>query len=183
MNKFKALGFALVFGASSATLQASDFSYSYIDLGFGVTINENTDNSGEFKTISGSFQTATGPFIAFESTGYEDEADSNGEGGYNIDLTAVGVGTFFPTGAQTDLYTVLQLVSVDLGETGDESGFRVSAGFRSAFGGNLELDAKVKYEDVYEESDTSFGISARYYLAPSIALSAQPTFETIQLSQ
>ncbi|TBR44836.1 hypothetical protein CBF23_002050 [Marinomonas agarivorans] len=165
MNKFKTLGLAIAVSAASTALHASDFSYNYIDLGFGITDDENSSSNGEYRTFAGSFVTPMGPFIAFESTSYEEE------GQYNVDLTAVGVGAFTATGSQTDIFGTLQLVNADLGTSGDESGFRVSIGARTALGSHVELDGKVKYEDVYEDSDTSIAIALRYYATPGLAAS------------
>lgn len=163
MNKLKVLGVAVVFGALSTTLQASGFSYNYLDVGFGITDNVDNDSTGEFKTMSGAFQTQSGPFVAFESTGYEED------GQYNVDLTALGVGAFTATGGSTDFYGTLQLVNADFGTGSDQSGYRVSMGFRSAFGSHVELDAKVKFEEVYDESDTSVYLAARFYATPTLA--------------
>lgn len=163
MNKLKVLGLTMAVGVASTGLQASDFSYSYIDLGFGITDDENSSSNGEFRTMNGSFLTPMGPFIAFESTSYEEDGE------YNVDLTAVGVGAFTATGSQTDIYGTLQLVNADLGGGEDESGFRVSIGARTALNSHVEVDGKVKYEDVYDDSDTSIVIAARYYATPNLA--------------
>jgi len=164
MNKIKVLGLALALGVSSLSLHASDFGYSFVQLGFGITDDENSTSNGEYSGVTGSFQTQNGVLVLFESTRFEES------GQYDFDFTAIGAGIYTATGSQTDLYGGLQLVNADLGAENDESGFRVSIGIRTALTSHIELDGSVKHEDVYDnDSDTGYGLALRYYATPNVA--------------
>lgn len=142
----------------SMTAQADTF--TYIDYGFGSIDPDYSVSDDDYASLSGAFETSSGPFIAFESTEYG-----------SLDVMAVGAGAYTPIGSQSNLFGVLQYVKVDLGRT-DETGFRLTVGVRSTLSDRVELEGKIKHDDVFSETDTSFAAAVRYYVTPNFSVAA-----------
>lgn len=159
----------LVAAAVSLPIAAQADTFTYIDYGFGSIDPDNSNpNNDDYTSLSGAFETSGGPFVAFESTEY---------GG--TDVMAVGAGVFTPAGSQSTLYGALQFVKVDFGRT-DETGFRVTLGIRSTLTDRVELEGKVKYDDVFSDTDTSFAAALRYYATRNFSIAAN--YDTAEIA-
>jgi hypothetical protein len=144
--------------ALSAGAQAGPF--DYIDYGFGKIDPDSSSSSDDYSSLSGAFQTSAGPFIALETTEY-------GE----LDVLAIGAGVYAPVGGQSNVFGMLQYIKADYGNN-DETGFRISAGVRTTLTNRVELEGKIKHDDVYSQTDTSFAAALRYYVTPNFSVAA-----------
>ncbi|GAA0234062.1 hypothetical protein [Marinomonas primoryensis] len=145
--------------AFSFSAQAATF--TYIDYGFGTIDPDNSTSSDDFSFLSGAFELSNGAFIAAESTEYG-----------NLDVTAIGAGVYTPVGRASSLFGTLQFVQADWGNNNDETGYRFTAGLRSSLADRLEIEGKVKYDDVYTETDSSFAVALRYYVTKNFSIGA-----------
>ncbi|MBJ7539311.1 hypothetical protein [Marinomonas transparens] len=170
MKYFTSVKFATLLALSTST-HASD--YTYIDYALGATDPESTSASGEYSSLSGSFEMQNRAFIAFQSNNYEDDRR------YDIDITALGIGAYVDSGIRTDLYGLVQLVKTDLGNH-EDTGFRITIGLRSSISSNIELAVKIKHEDVYRDTSKSYAAELRYYLTPDF--SAGASYETADIN-
>ncbi|NLQ17878.1 hypothetical protein HGG82_09585 [Marinomonas sp. M1K-6] len=164
----KILFSSLVASAFTLSMTAQADTFTYLDYGFGSIDPDYTVSDDDYSSLSGAFETSSGPFIAFESTEYG-----------STDVMAIGAGAYTPVGSQASLFGVLQYVKVDLGRT-DETGFRVSLGLRSTLSDRVELEGKVKYDDVFAETDTSFAAALRYYVSKNFSIAAN--YDTAELA-
>ncbi|MFT4575018.1 hypothetical protein [Marinomonas primoryensis] len=145
--------------AFSFSVQASTF--TYIDYGFGTIDPDNSTSSDDFSSLSGAFELSNGVFIAAESTEYG-----------NLDVTAIGAGVYTPVGRASSLFGALQFVQADWGNNNDETGYRFTAGLRSSLADRLEVEGKIKYDDIYTETDSSVALALRYYVTKNFSIGA-----------
>jgi hypothetical protein len=160
MKKVLLASLAATACALSMGVQASTF--TYIDYGLGTIDPDNSTSSDDFSSLSGAFELPNGVFIAAEATEYG-----------NLDVTAVGAGVYTPVGRASSLFGVLQFIQADWGNNNDdETGYRFTAGLRSSLADRLEFEGKVKYDDVYTETDSSFAVALRYYVTKNFSIGA-----------
>lgn len=167
MQKILMLSAATLVSLSSFTAEAAGTNiFSYVDLGYGVTSPENGSN-GDYTSLSGSFQFNASNFVTLESTRFKNA------GHYDIDVRGVGVGAFAPIGQYTNIFGSAKLIQTDYNNSsGDDSGYRLTAGLRSTITPRLELEGKMKYEDVYKKTSTKFAAALRFYVNPNFSLAA-----------
>ena len=169
MKKILLAGLAVTTLALSTGAQAATF--TYIDYGFGKIDPDNSNPSDDgYSSLSGAFELSNGPFIAAESTEYG-----------SLDVTAIGAGIYAPVGRASSLFGMLQLVKADWGNNNDETGYRFTAGLRSSLADRLEFEGKIKYDDVYRETDSSFALGLRYYMTKNFSIGAN--YDVAQFSQ
>ena len=165
MKKFKIAGLALALGLTT-NLYASDFSYNYVDLALGKA--ESTDinsSTGDYSSFSGGFVFQESLYFTVESTTYEYD---------NVDAETFqfGVGAYTATSlSNTDMYGTVRIANSEIGSV-DESGFQIDGGIRSALTTHIELDAKLKYHDVFDDSGMGYQATVRFYPAPQISFGA-----------
>ncbi|MCW4629805.1 MULTISPECIES: hypothetical protein [Marinomonas] len=144
----------------SMTAQADTF--TYIDYGFGSIDPDYTVANDDFSSLSGAFEFGKGAFIAAESTEYG-----------SIDLMAIGAGVYTPIGGASSLFGILQFVDIDWNNNSDdETGYRFTAGLRSSIADRLEVEGKLKYDDVFSETDSSFALGLRFYVTRNFSIAA-----------
>lgn len=167
MKPLHALSFVTLLAGSQACFASGD--YTYLDYAIGITKPAYTSATGKYSAISGSFGLQSKAFVAFDVQSYDDSRR------YNYDVTGIGIGAYTGIGIVTDLYGLAQVVRADLGNNND-SGYRLTVGVRTITLGNIELNAKIKHEDIYDKTNDSFAIGARYYFTPMFSLGA--SYET-----
>lgn len=140
--------------------------FTFIEYSKGTVDVDSSDD--EYTSLSGAFETSGGPYVAFESTEYG-----------SLDVMAVGAGVYSSVGSQSNLFGQLQYVEVDLGST-EETGFRLTAGLRTTISDRVELEGKVKYDDVFSETDSSFAVAARYYVTKNFSIAAN--YDTAEIA-
>jgi hypothetical protein len=101
----------------------------------------------------------------------------------DVSQLSLGAGYRLSVSDSTDVYGQVTYENLEAGASAqgesaseDDNGFGAEIGLRSMVTESLELGAKVGYLDVADDSDTTFGASAYYYVTNSVAVGA--TYET-----
>lgn len=160
MKKLNALGLSVVLGVMSAGAYADNF--TYVDYGYGVIDPDNISSDGTYSSLSGAVELGSPYFIAVELTNYKDT------GIYDTNITAVGLGAYVPMGTFSTIYGIAQIVDSD--ETSDNYDMRLTAGIRSTISDRVELEGKIKFDDVEDNTDTSYVGTVRYYFTSQLSL-------------
>jgi len=144
----------------SMTAQADTF--TYIDYGVGnIDPDKSNPIDDDYSSLSVAFEVKNGTFVAAESTEYG-----------SLDVIAIGAGIYTPIGRTSSLFGMLQFVEADWGNNNDETGYRFTAGLRSPIANRLEVEGKIKYDDVFTQTDSSFAFALRYYVAENFSVAA-----------
>jgi len=152
---------SLAAAACVLSISAQAATFTYIDYGFGKIDPDYSTSSDDFSSLSGAFELPNRVFVAAESTEYG-----------NLDVTAIGAGVYTPVGRASNLFGTLQFVQADWGNNNDETGYRFAAGLRSSLADRLEIEGKIKYDDVYTDTDSSFAVALRYYVTRNFSIGA-----------
>ncbi|GGN30779.1 MULTISPECIES: hypothetical protein [Marinomonas] len=148
--------------AFTLSMTAHANTFTYLDYGFGSIDPDYTVANDDFSSLSGAFEFGKGAFIAAESTEYG-----------SIDLMAIGAGVYAPVGRASSLFGILQFVDVDWNNNNDDdTGYRLTAGLRSSLADRLEIEGKLKYDDVFSETDSSFALGLRFYITRNFSIAA-----------
>lgn len=109
---------------------------------------------------------------------------SNSDDGVDVDFNWLSAGLGYRTAisASTDFYGLVTYENVEVEASyrgssisDDENGYGLSVGVRSMVSGNIELDGRLGYIDIADESETSFTVGARYYFNNNFSLGANYT--------
>lgn len=138
--------------------QASDVPYSYVDLEY------NSFDEFDGFTFGGSYDFGNNFYVLGELASL-----SADEQGIDVDARTiqVGLGYNYEVSPNTDLIAELSFVNADLESDfgdADDSGYALGFGIRSMISSNVELNGKVQYVDIFEDSDTGFEVGGLYYL-------------------
>jgi opacity protein-like surface antigen len=132
--------------------------------------------------FSGAFSKTVGK--GFYLTGrYRDVSEDISIAGDSIEIEvsqlSLGAGYSLHVTDTTDVYGQLTFENLELGVSGfgesdsdDENGFGAEIGLRTMVTESFELGAKIGYLDVEDESETTFGASAYYYVTDNVAVGA-----------
>lgn len=99
-------------------------------------------------------------------------------GDTDLNETRVGAGWHFGLMDTVDAFGILSYVYEDVSGSGfddTEDGIVGEIGARLFLGEKLELNGEVIWADI-AESDTGFGLGARYYIIPALSLGANGTW-------
>jgi len=158
-----------------ALSNAGDFSYDYLEAGYGRTeidVGEGADDvDGDGLSIAGSLAVAPNWHLFTDLS----TADLD----FDIDATTirVGGGYNYPISERADLIARVSYVSVELdtpvGDL-DEDGFGVGVGLRAEIAPNFELEGAIDYVDLGggSDGDTSVSAEGRYFFTPAFAVGA-----------
>lgn len=96
-----------------------------------------------------------------------------------VSQISAGAGYSLHVTDTTDVYGQVTYENLEVGasafgqsESEDENGFGAEIGVRSMVTESFELGAKIGYLDISDESDTTFGASAYYYVTDAVAVGA-----------
>lgn len=185
--KFKsklAISIAATIAASTSAF-ADDHSqngpkWDLIEVGYVEADIDDFDSSPS--GFSGAFSKSLGK--GFYLTGrYRDVSEDIVAFGQSVELDvsqlSLGAGYSLHVTDTTDVYGQITYENLELGASGaggsdseDENGFGAEIGVRSMLTEKFELGAKIGYLDVADESETTFGASAYYYVTDSLAVGA-----------
>lgn len=151
--------------ALSVHAQAADFSYNFVEAGFGTF---DTDvNGGEIESealgFSGSFELDNNLFVR---VGYstEDVDDYDVEG----TLLGFGIGGFTPISEKTNAYAQFSFLRAEVEAAGfgsdDDTGYGFDVGIRHMLNEKIEVNAAVGVTSLFDETDTGFGFGGRLHL-------------------
>lgn len=156
------LGCLLAMSALQANAQG--INYSYVEAGFSTLEYDvgPVDVDGDGFDLVGSL--AVTDMLFLTATFSDTEFD------FNIDATeaGVGVGGHTPLSEQTDLFGIFALIDAEIGSN-DESGYGFDFGLRHLLNDQVELEGGFGYQDVYDESGTSFTIGGRYHFENAVS--------------
>ena len=157
----KRILFAAVLFAAPGIGAAEDFSYDYLNIGYGVIEFDDFDVDGDGIGIDGSLAIADNYhlFAMYEMGDFDFDVESTA---YNF-----GIGYNTSVSEAVDLVARLsyEYVEVDapLISSVDDNGFGLSAGLRFAATEKLELNGGLEYIDLSDSGDdTGFNAAALY---------------------
>jgi hypothetical protein len=103
--------------------------------------------------------------------------DNIGPVDFNFFELSLGLGYRFAYSDSTDFYGIISYEYIDAEVSSDsafevpnESGTALTVGVRSMYSENLELNANISYIDIVDDSESTLGVGAYYYMADSLAL-------------
>ncbi len=152
--------------AAMASIQAKEFSYTYIEGAY-----ESTDLDGpdaDIFRISGSYNVSPNfNIIGDYATGNVD----NPSGGSDLDFDegSISVAYHAPVAQSTDLTANLKVVNRDTDVAGNDTGYGLGVGVRHMLSDRVEVDANVDFVDVQDVEDTALKLGARYYFNSAIS--------------
>ncbi|HEX4869541.1 MAG TPA: hypothetical protein VFV15_02295 [Moraxellaceae bacterium] len=174
---FKTAALALALGMSGAA-SAADFSYNYVEAGFGEL-----DNDGEALFVNGAFDVAKN--IGLVGGLYIGDVDPN------VDVTGLEFGAQFHQTLKSNLSfnAGLKLLHIEAefdhpvfgSQDLDDTGFIANAGLRFQVQPKIQLEGDLKYSSNDLLDDDGFGaqVAGRFYLdnrfsiAPGLAMDTE----------
>lgn len=167
--KLKSIALATLL-AMGVNVQAADFSYSNLELGFSQVEWDVGPVGIDGDQISLEGNVALGE--TFYLTGGYDTIDYD----YDIDMSmlSLGVGAHASIGEKTDLFGEVALVQADVefdGESADENGNSITVGLRHMATDKLEVFGGVERTDI-DGSSTGFFVGVSYSVNETIDLGA-----------
>ena len=162
--------------ASPAVLAESP-NFNYVSAGY---LNGDIDgDDADGWTLDGSTLLGENFFLSgqYQTVGNSDD-------GLDVDLNwlSAGVGYRAAISASTDFYGLLTYENVEAeasyrgnSASEDENGYGLSIGVRSMLSDSIELDGRLGYIDIEDESETSITLGARYYMNKNFSIGANYT--------
>lgn len=130
-------------------------------------------------TIDGSTLVSENVFLSGQ---YQTVGDS--ENGLDVDINwlSAGVGYRTAISASTDFYGLVTYENLEAeasyrgnSASEDENGYGLSVGVRSMVSDSIELDGRLGYIDIADESETSISVGARFHMNESFSFGANYT--------
>ncbi|MCQ8891150.1 porin family protein [Pseudoalteromonas carrageenovora] len=162
--------------ASPAVLAESP-NFNYVSAGY---LNGDIDgDDADGWTLDGSTLLGENFFLSgqYQTVGNSDD-------GLDVDLNWLSAGAGYRTAisASTDFYGLLTYENVEAeasyrgnSASEDENGYGLSIGVRSMLSDSIELDGRLGYIDIEDESETSITLGARYYMNKNFSIGANYT--------
>lgn len=155
----------------TSTLIASEFGYTYLDLGYHQTeidaVYETVDADGFY--LSGSVNLTDHFAITGEYA--EDNID------YGIDVTVISAGIDFHNGLSesTDLVLGFSVVDAEISyaywfPTESDTGWVTNLSVRHQLSDQVEFSGGVSHSNIFEDTATGYGVELLIDLSPSTAL-------------
>ncbi|MCK8103329.1 outer membrane beta-barrel protein [Pseudoalteromonas sp. 2CM36K] len=130
-------------------------------------------------TIDGSKLVSENVFLSGQ---YQTVGDSVNGADFDINWLSAGVGYRTAISSSTDFYGLLTYENIELeasyagrSESEDENGYGLSVGLRSMVSESFELDGRLGYVDIDDDSETSISVGARYYINENVSFGANYT--------
>lgn len=165
MRKQIALGVVLTAGIAGSAM-AEGFSYSNVEASYSSYNLKGTSLDADGFGLAGSYGIGEN-FSVF--AGYDD-LDVDGAEGGSFKRMNLGVGFHWSLATNLDLTSGLSYESFDAGP--NATGLGLAVGLRGRIGEQLEVTGGVKYYDLNKgmDSQTTFGVGARWYFTPAFAV-------------
>jgi hypothetical protein len=164
------LGGVLIANAAAAAEQGPN--YTFMEAGYAHVELDNFDADGEALALEGSVALND----MFNLVGSYQDGTIEGDFNVDVDVSTVelGGGMHFPINPNIDFVTQLTWVSTEVDVDGfggvDDDGYGIGAGLRAMLSPKFELDGSVKYVDINNSDDTSFGAKAIYHFTDMFAM-------------
>ena len=164
MPRLTLLAILLVFSAATS---ADDFSYNWLQVGYGTLDFDDIDLDGDGPGFGASFEVNDDFFIFGNYTTVELDF------GIDATSTSAGVGYNTTVAEGADLFATVsyEYAEIDFPVLGsdDDSGFGFGVGMRYWVAPGFELNGGVNYVDIGNGGDTAFLFGALYSFVPAIA--------------
>ena len=151
----------------SAAASADDFSYNWLQVGYGTIEFDDIDLDGDGLGFGASFEVNDDFFIFGNYTTVDLD--------FGIDANSMraGVGYNTTVAEGADLFATVsyEYAEIDLPILGaeDDNGFGIGVGMRYWVAPGFELNGGVSYVDVGDDGDTAFSFGAVYSFTPAFA--------------
>ncbi|MCW8090459.1 outer membrane beta-barrel protein [Alteromonas sp. ASW11-130] len=168
---------AAIAGFSTHSTANVEPDFSYVEGGIVKSDVEDTAFSPIGFSISGS---AVFTDMLYGVVQYKSTSDDIGSIDLDYNETTLGLGARFMLTNSTVAYTELAHEAKEFEYSGnfedvDGNGFSLSAGIRTNVTESLELDGKLSYQDVEDDSDTIVKLAANYYFNANVAVGVSYT--------
>lgn len=164
MTTKKSLLIALLLAVMPQAVQASDMSYTYVDLAY-VHLDQDNRGSNDGGALRGSFGIAENFLVFAEYVGFPRGNATN------LNLYSAGIGGHFGLTDRMDVVGRIGWAGADVGSFND-SGFIASLGLRGRPKEKVELEANVIYTDFGSSvgDATELALAGRYFFSERIAV-------------
>ena len=175
MNKVALLLLSSVFATPAAFAETPHF--NYVSGGYLNADLDGDDANGW--TLDGSKLLGDNFFVSGQ---YKTVGDS--EDGLDVDLNwlSAGVGYRTAMSESTDFYGLVtyENIETEVSYSGsdfsdDENGYGLSAGVRSMLTDSIEIDGRLGYIDIADDSETAITLGARYYVNTNFSVGTSYT--------
>lgn len=122
--------------------------------------------------ISGSKLITKNLFIA---AAYDNVSDTYYDNKIDMTNLTAGIGYRHSLSTTTDVYGIASIINQDIDTSfggDDDTGYMLSVGVRSMLTDAFELSGSAAYGDIFDESDTSFAVSAFYHFNANLSVGA-----------
>jgi len=159
-------------GLAAGAAQADASSYSFADFSYYTGEIDDSNVDTDIFDINAAYEINDNLFMA---AGYQDASVDPGDSSQSN--LSFGIGAHTPIVDNIDVYGVVSFVRTDLEETlgpiqvdADDSGYGIDLGVRGMLSEQFEVFGEYAYLDVFDDSDDSFELGARFYLNQNFAL-------------
>ncbi len=170
------LGGVLLANAAAAGEQGPN--YTFMEAGYQHVEFDDFEADGDALALQGSFALND----MFNLVGNYQDGSIESDFGVDVDVTTLelGGGIHMPLSPTVDFVSELTWVTMELdaGAFGDvdDDGYGLGAGVRAMLTPSLELGGGIKYMDVADEDDTSFGGKVVYHFTDMFAMTGVASF-------
>ena len=179
LSKKKYLFITLLFATSFNYAYARDLSYNYIAAGYSTFEDSSLgiDLDGDGFSFAGAFEINEN----LAGTASFSNAETDPVLGVTLeqDFTAFGLIAHTPVSPTTDIFGSFRIVMIDVSASDgfttvsdDDTGNAISVGIRSLVNDNMELNAGFVRIDAFDDSSTSTGFGAKFFISDTAALTA-----------
>src|SRR5690554_5627022 len=173
MKRILSIGVVVAATGYAGSTLANDLSYDYLQIGYITSDADGIDVDGA--ALGGSAKLNDNVFV---TAGYSRErsdrvAGVRAEG----DTYNLGLGYRYGLNQQTDLVVGASWVRGEIklnssfgSASASDNGYLLNAGLRHLLTPQLELGAVVGYSDIFDDDDTSLGLSALYHATQSLSI-------------
>ncbi len=141
-----------------------EMEYTYIELNYIWTDNEEVDETLDGGELTGSLELPLNFFAQLTVSRQSDDAD--------LDTYRIGAGYHLPIGSRLDAFGIVSYAHAEVDGSSndfDDSGTAGELGLRFLLRPKLELNGSAEWVDV-EEDDFGIGVGARFYLIDRFSL-------------
>ncbi|HEY6598628.1 MAG TPA: outer membrane beta-barrel protein [Pseudomonadales bacterium] len=163
--------------ANAAMASEHGLDYTFMEAGYQHVEIDDFDADGEALALQGSV--ALNHMFNLVGNFQDGSIDA---GAADVDVTTIelGGGMHLPLSPTVDFVTELTWINMELDAGGfgdvDDDGYGLGAGVRAMVTPSLELGGGIKYSEVADEDETSFGGKIVYHFTDMFAMSGMASF-------
>lgn len=149
---------------------ANDFSYTHVDASYSMLETEvgnfDVDADGLGLGISVAISDMVYIVGGYSTLEYDDSDVEQ-------DALTAGIGAHTPVTENTDLYGEVVYLNAEIESrfiSDDDSGYGLAVGLRHSLNSMFELEGRINYVDIFDDSNTGITVGGRAYLAPAVSI-------------